>query len=342
MWGKRRQPLAKAGDAKKQSHQQAAFFEPAVLLRPPLMRAAYSDRTAWIMAKASQLAYIRAEDGPKERAELENALASGGFKLVRTFNQTGTQAYLATAPSLALLAFRGTEYNYRDIVSDINIRFYEDSEGRRTHKGFSRAFSRIADEISEAILDIDPKTPVYITGHSLGGALATIAAKLNPHDNVAACYTFGSPRVGARDYDVHIKIPVYRVVNNADIVARIPWGVFGYTHVGDLRYINRAGQVLRSMRLGGAGLSFLLYTLFFQGPIRDHRIDRYVNGLAKFAEGRIADTSIQGRMADAISGAANAVMNAAEDTVKSVMAPVSALRDSDSPLGKWLRRERGE
>ena len=206
--------------------------------------------------------------------------------------------------------------------------------GRRSHRGFSRAFGRVSDEIASAILEVDEGVPVYMTGHSLGGALATIAAKLNPHDNVAACYTFGSPRVGSGDYDVHIKIPVYRIVNGSDLVARIPWATFGYTHVGDLRYINGMGQVLRTTMPGRTGIPFFFFailTLLIK-PLRDHRIDRYVRALGQFAEGRIADPSIQGRIGSAITAVGETVLETASSALAAVMSPLRRLKSQDKLL----------
>ena len=89
--------------------------------------------------------------------------------------------------------------------------------------------------------------PVYLTGHSLGGALAMMAtAELSNHeddklrDSIAACYTFGSPKVGNRSFDQFVKVPLYRVTNGIDLVPAVPlW--FGYRQVGDTRYFGRLG-----------------------------------------------------------------------------------------------------
>ena len=71
----------------------------------------------------------------------------------------------------------------------------------------------------------------YITGHSLGGALAQIASAALNRDNLAACYTFGSPPVGTAGLDEQVKCPHYRVINNWDLVPGLPLGFFrGYRH----------------------------------------------------------------------------------------------------------------
>ena len=90
--------------------------------------------------------------------------------------------------------------------------------------------------------------PVWITGHSLGGALATVAAwrLLKMGVNVKGLYTFGSPRAGnhafvhdlrVRAFDRGMKIPkgegnLARFVHHMDIVARIP-PIMGWTSVID-------------------------------------------------------------------------------------------------------------
>ena len=82
--------------------------------------------------------------------------------------------------------------------------------------------------------------PIYITGHSLGGALAQIATAILGNDRIAACYTFGSPRVGNYIFDLWVKPPSYRVINYADIVPQVPIPVpfvMPYRHSGDPRYM---------------------------------------------------------------------------------------------------------
>jgi predicted alpha/beta hydrolase len=81
-----------------------------------------------------------------------------------------------------------------------------------------------------------PDIPIYITGHSLGGALAQIAAAVLGDDQMAACYTFGSPRVGNAYLDRWVKTPSYRVMNYADIVPQSPLPIV-YQHSGDARYM---------------------------------------------------------------------------------------------------------
>lgn len=63
-----------------------------------------------------------------------------------------------------------------------------------------------------------------------------MAAGQTGDDQIAACYTFGSPRVGNSVFDLWVKPPSYRVINYADIVPQVPLP-FVYHHSGDPRYM---------------------------------------------------------------------------------------------------------
>jgi hypothetical protein len=79
-----------------------------------------------------------------------------------------------------------------------------------------------------------------MTGHSLGAALATLGA--SRYGNVQGVYSFGSPRVGNDVFKEKFDVKTYRIVNNDDIVARVPPpGV--YVHVGELKFIDSNGII---------------------------------------------------------------------------------------------------
>jgi len=259
------------------------------LLYPPVARAAYADRTAWMMAACSALAYVRAEDGTTQAQQLNNALNELRLNLAARFNQDGTHGYLARNDRFAVLAFRGTEKDWKNIVTDINLRFLRDKEtGARIHDGFGTAYALIAPDVNKAIAQLEPDLPLYITGHSLGGALAAVAVmRIYPEDRIAACYTFGCPRVGDREFVDHLwRVPIYRLVHAADIVTRVPFA-FGYRHAGDFRYIKRSGKLIQSPGAIGRtlGFTFTLATRW-KRIFEDHRIAEYRDNLEKWARMR--------------------------------------------------------
>ena len=149
----------------------------------PTLRAAYSSRTAALMAQFSQLAYVPFEDGASGPADartvkaggpdvLRNCLASGAFRLIEIFNRNDTQAFLAVRDDqFAVLAFRGTA-NLEDWKFDLDSRRVPmpGFGGVLVHRGFLEAFNDTGEEIVAAVNAHIPDTlALYITGHSLGG-----------------------------------------------------------------------------------------------------------------------------------------------------------------------------
>jgi len=269
---------------------KAYFKESKALLTPPIFRAAYSDRMAWICACMAQLAYDSFESDDQQIQEAFLAkLHSGGFDLVDTFNspETDTQAFLVSNGDYAILAFRGTQKAWRDVQTDIRAGRVRTSSGK-IHVGFSQGYTSIAKKIEKSLARIG-RIPIYITGHSLGGALATIATQYleaNPRFEfqMAACYTFGSPRVGNADYDPNLKTSVFRIVNTTDIVTVVPLLTMGFVHVGDIRFLDRKND---KFRRGIPVLRrFLAFAIAFSKLVSDHAIIEYRRKLETIAKHR--------------------------------------------------------
>jgi predicted lipase len=215
--------------------------------------------------------------------------------LVKTFysKETDTQAFLAqSSDGYAVLAFRGTEISKRqDMKIDAQAMKVSVLDGR-IHAGFRLAYDSIAKEIEKSIVKLKD-TPLYITGHSLGAALATVATQglehhLKIREMIAACYTFGSPRVGDSHYDIEFKSPIYRVVNTTDIVTVIPLVAMGYVHIGDIRYLGRLdGEFRRGIPFFQRWYLFILTMFKFFGPVvGDHAIVEYRRKLEAIAQKR--------------------------------------------------------
>lgn len=269
---------------------------------PPINRAAYSDRMAWIMAHMSKLAYIKFEESELELKRLEYSLRSGWFNLIKTFNKDGTQAFLAKNDEFSVLSFRGTQPDrWEDVRTDIKVLKQRTIKGR-VHTGFKQAFDDVKDDILQEFRSNLGDMPLYITGHSLGAALATVATQElgdEFNDQVAACYTFGSPRVGDGKYEKSIKAPFYRIVNTTDIVTLVPI-IFGtFVHVGDPRYLSRKKvdgvyQLYRGIPFLRRMFESIIETLWalirFTNPItpwiKAHDMSIYIEKLEIYAKSR--------------------------------------------------------
>lgn len=167
---------------------------------------------ACLFAHLSQLAYLKFED---DRQLILNPLKEKNFELVEVFNHkvSKTQGYLAKGSEYAVLCFRGTEHDYMDILTDLKVMLKDSG-----HQGFFSAYESVRAEIEEALKMVQD-LPLYVTGHSLGGALAKVAV-LTAQKKIEACYTFGSPAICTKEKVINNSTPVFLVVNSADVVPR--------------------------------------------------------------------------------------------------------------------------
>jgi hypothetical protein len=92
-------------------------------------------------------------------------------------------------------------------------------------------------------LEAHPGRRIF-TGHSLGGALATLAAAIF---QPACLITFGAPRVGDAAFGATMSgVESRRYVGCCDMIARVPPELLGFRHCGELRYIDRNGVIHQS------------------------------------------------------------------------------------------------
>ena len=196
-------------------------------------------------------------------------------------------------PPYIVVAFRGTEKKVEDWLTD--ARAIPTVQGdTKVHTGFLEAFTDengsdgiTAKDKLQAILALpdtqdengDP-LPLFITGHSLGGALALLATKLVAPDVNGACYTFGAPRIANYAYFERVKTPVYRIVNSSDVVPRVPPGAI-------LMPITRIIEILSSLLSPFPLISSLLDKL-------EHFLDR-LNGYRHFGDLRYLTDVAEGR-----------------------------------------------
>jgi triacylglycerol lipase len=153
------------------------------------------------------------------------------------------------------IAFRGT-MDAHDWITNADTRLVEHPglEGE-CHEGFLSLYESMSEQIKEVIASsIDQLTTVVITGHSLGGALATLCAldlAINHiNDGSVFLITFASPRVFEIDgANAFMKLVPHtaRVFNSEDIVPNMPVPAHGYSHVGDCAGFTMArGDIIKN------------------------------------------------------------------------------------------------
>lgn len=170
---------------------------------------------AVFLAKASQAAY-------SDIVSPEKWAADNGFTKIQEFNNKDTQGFWCTVDNtVALLAFRGTE-SPSNWVRDARI-FPAPYPWGRVHIGFRDGVRAVEGALQEFETVAKNSKHVWITGHSLGGALALIAAgRLKMKGVSPYIYTYGQPRVGlnefAERFNVELSGQLYRFINQSDII----------------------------------------------------------------------------------------------------------------------------
>jgi triacylglycerol lipase len=161
---------------------------------------------------------------------------------------TDTQVIIWKNPQDMVVAFRGTR-SLRNFVTDICARrvpLFPEAKAE-VHEGFQWALGSVCDALHSAVEQLadGPTSPrIWITGHSLGGALAKLFA-IRCQLAIAGVYTFGEPRAGNaafRDYyDALLKSCTFRVVDGEDFITRIPWLLGAYRHCGTEIFYDSVG-----------------------------------------------------------------------------------------------------
>jgi triacylglycerol lipase len=250
----------------------------------------YNGRNALALGLASKLAY---EDADKVLETLDR----WGFAASRFLDRGGTQGFMASTDKMLLIAFRGTELEQlRDILTDINLALTQGPVGK-VHTGFARALDKVWPDFKDQFDGLYQGQPVWLTGHSLGAALATLAtARLVFHPDrrrVQGLYTYGSPRVGdevfAKEFNQACLKLTFRFRNHNDIVTRVPLpGVFRlrYRHVGKLCYFDADGNLHFKMTSWEQLFDRLRGRIEDLGKpgtdsMKDHAIDAYLEKLER-------------------------------------------------------------
>ena len=193
------------------------------------------------------------------------------------------------------------------------------------HQGFWQTLDQAWEQVlSQVRPELAKGGQLWVTGHSLGGALAVLAAARLSGESMApsAVYTFGAPRVGDSDFGRAYPAPLYRVENGNDIVCHVPpppavvnalrpllegwitaklnWSVpadTAYEHAGELTFIDWTGRLCSGASADGwnSPTSMRAFRLLLAAAnhraslIEDHRMSRYVERLAEACKAASGD-----------------------------------------------------
>ena len=197
----------------------------------------FSRVNAWWLAEAALLSYWPADEAKNrflEQADLQSELV----------DREGTQCYVASNGAFAIVAFRGTQPQERaDVWADFQFIPRSWPGGGNVHEGFQQALNVVWDDLTQALAQ-SGATNIWFTGHSLGAAVATLAAD---RFEKRPAHTFGSPRLGDGKFTAAFNsrhaARSFRYVNNHDVVTHVPPSIFNFTHVDREIHIDRHGLI---------------------------------------------------------------------------------------------------
>lgn len=244
-------------------------------------------RTALALAHAANAAYLDdpLTDGPFSELRWDEVVA---------FNNviTDTEGFVAVDAENTVVAFRGTEnQEIRDWITNLGSKYYGTKVGRgRVHHGFATAWRSVRDTVVKLLeSNHHQDRALWLTGHSLGGALATIASRDLPAKyKPFGVHTFGSPRVGDPEFVKFFNVNYFRFVNGDDIVPHVPFqGLFvKYGHVGKRQIMMPNGSITSNMQvwdqlLRKVGRVAVMGAAALPAKaIADHSLDKYIGKLA--------------------------------------------------------------
>lgn len=203
-----------------------------------------SEKESWpvtvTLAKCSKIAYL---DLPEAKTNFEKI----GFTNVELISVDSMAGYFLGIDDTAVFVFRGTD-DFADWMINLKTTTIQTKPGF-AHKGFQTSYLSLKPKVMDALLRFKPKY-VWVTGHSLGGALAVLCAydlASNENRNIHGLMTFGQPMVADRtlatSIDQILPQKFAHFVNESDIVPRSP--PFWFYHCGNMVWFFE-GKVRRS------------------------------------------------------------------------------------------------
>jgi Lipase (class 3) len=239
-------------------------FEPTIIKDKRSFNELWKNNQAWVFSNLSHIAYFRKDNIIPFMEKL-------GATKTYFYSIKHAQAFLSIWEDKAILAFRGTQSTEHtkekssklsffhkiliklfikfpinpfsllglnnDVLADLNFfqKNFDEEKKVKVHSGFLEELDKLWGVILSDIEKHTNTLPIWVTGHSLGGAMATIAGMKYPFEAVT---TFGQPRVG-RKINLAFKAKYHtRYVNGDDPVTKLPPTFFSYyKHHGEKIYI---------------------------------------------------------------------------------------------------------
>lgn len=212
-----------------------------------------------------------------------------GFRVSRVLygKKAETQVFIGSDDDDIVVSFRGTD-NLKNWIQDLKFpksTSYPKCPQCKVHSGFWSAWLELETDVLaevERLVKLKPSAKIFVTGHSLGAALAALcAAELGASSHslgfpIEGVYTFGQPRVGNTAFTSFYELGEHvswRITHWRDIVPHLPFEVLGFRHTSTEVFYNEENSDWKIC--DGNGEDSTCSDQFDLFSIEDHR--HYVN-----------------------------------------------------------------
>jgi predicted lipase len=162
--------------------------------------------------------------------------------------KTDTEYYIKILDNVAFISFQGStsKLDWKQNLDFLQVPYKRMPKKFRVHRGFLNKYKSVRNEIFQKIEQVDS---VKISGFSQGGALASLL-----HEDIAFNYPgkllstviFSSPRVFSWFTPSNRFRNLLSIRLNRDIITILPFFLFGYKHVGQIKSVNRKGEKIKN------------------------------------------------------------------------------------------------
>jgi len=200
--------------------------------------------------------------------------------------KTDLQAFVSVSHNYRRICvtFRGSE-SKKDWLYDFKVIKKQLDEGEKVHSGFygqlfeTESFLVLKEEVNKQLSE-NPYYEVFISGHSLGGALSTLFGYLLSKEiiNHVTVVSFASPRVGnikfKELFERKQNLTHIRIVNKRDVITATP--MIGYHHVGVAVQLSD-----KNLAILNTYNKWWEFSLFKKYSVSEHYIDKYYERFCK-------------------------------------------------------------
>lgn len=214
--------------------------------------------------------------------------------------ETDTQVYIWLNYNEIYISFRGTN-SIKDALIDLQIKQTHYKDNIYVHSGFYKQYKAVEQTIFDSIDKNNNIQKINISGHSLGGAIASIASAIlsEKYNNIEInCYTFGCPRVGNNNFKKYFKKYVsnyYRIQIQDDPIPMTPMCIW-YYHTSKAININNNLEIsyISDNKWYYRFIKFL-FNLRYTNVFEDHHTKVYIEKIKDIYNKELLDDCIDNK-----------------------------------------------